>query len=309
MIEVKDEILNGEPRYRLKDENGKVIYDNLSIEQITPTIQEGTPINKVLFDSIIYGILHSNLYNVPTAEEILDEPTVITSDPLPTFSDSDTSGTTRNGYTITCSSEYKNLGYAFSDTNSNSWYPGANAGECWCQVTFPNTIRMKLLKIYISYSYLNAGADSQKVEGLLENDEWETIATFTGVENKSSDVTIQTDSEKWYKAIRIKILGYNIESNTYAGSIKRIDITGGYITNKCNNLVIEDTSKEYMDGLILKIRTNEVIENTKSYLALNKLESKLINGTLTSNKYYEFAYNASTDVFDIVFCCEGGELE
>lgn len=304
MLDFKDEVLNGEPKYRLKDENGKVIYDNLSIEQITPVIQEGTPINKVLFDYIIYGILHSNLYNIPTIEEILDEPTVITSDPLPTFSDSDTSGATRNGYTITCSSEYENLGYAFNDTSNNAWKPKINQDNYWCQVTFPNTIRMKLLKIYISYAYLSASTDSQTVEGMLEDGTWETIATFTGAGNKSGNVTIQTDSEKWYKAIRIKILGYNTISSTYVGAIYRIDITGGYIANKCNKLVIEDTSKEYIDGLILKIRTNEVIENTKSYLKLNKLENKLINGTLMSNKYYEFAYNASNDMFDIAFCSE-----
>lgn len=59
MIEVKDEILNGEPKYRLKDENGNVIYDNFSIEQITPVIQEGTPLNKVLFDSIMSYLVPS----------------------------------------------------------------------------------------------------------------------------------------------------------------------------------------------------------------------------------------------------------
>lgn len=52
MIEVKDEILAEEPTYRIYDKNGKVLFDNLKIEQITPVIQEGTQLNKVLFDSI-----------------------------------------------------------------------------------------------------------------------------------------------------------------------------------------------------------------------------------------------------------------
>lgn len=52
MIEFKDEILNGEPRYRLKDSQGNIVADNLIIEQITPVIQEGTPLNKGLFDEM-----------------------------------------------------------------------------------------------------------------------------------------------------------------------------------------------------------------------------------------------------------------
>lgn len=41
MIEVKDEILSGEVRYRIRDDNGNIIFDNLTIEQITPVVQEG----------------------------------------------------------------------------------------------------------------------------------------------------------------------------------------------------------------------------------------------------------------------------
>lgn len=52
MIEVKDEILNGEPLYRIKDNQGNILHDNITIEMITQLIQAGTPINKVLFDSI-----------------------------------------------------------------------------------------------------------------------------------------------------------------------------------------------------------------------------------------------------------------
>lgn len=51
-IEIKDEILENSPKYRLRDGNGNIIHDNISIEQITPIIQEGTPINKELLENI-----------------------------------------------------------------------------------------------------------------------------------------------------------------------------------------------------------------------------------------------------------------
>lgn len=52
MIDFEDEILEGEPRYRVRDADGNLIYDNVSIELVTPVRQEGTPLNKALFDSI-----------------------------------------------------------------------------------------------------------------------------------------------------------------------------------------------------------------------------------------------------------------
>lgn len=52
MIDIKDEILSGDPRYRIRDNNGNILQDNISIEQITHTVQEPTSINKVLFQNM-----------------------------------------------------------------------------------------------------------------------------------------------------------------------------------------------------------------------------------------------------------------
>lgn len=72
MIEVKDEILNGEPEYRLKDKNGNIIYDNLSIEMITEILQAGTPLNKVLFDRIISYLVPSGFIGMWSGSVIPD---------------------------------------------------------------------------------------------------------------------------------------------------------------------------------------------------------------------------------------------
>lgn len=50
-LNVKDEILTGEPKYKIK-QNDATLYDNVTIEMVTPVQQEGTPINKELFDTI-----------------------------------------------------------------------------------------------------------------------------------------------------------------------------------------------------------------------------------------------------------------
>lgn len=53
MLEVKDEVLNGEPLYRGKDKNGNILFDEITIEMITEVLQEGTPLNKALFDIVM----------------------------------------------------------------------------------------------------------------------------------------------------------------------------------------------------------------------------------------------------------------
>ena len=52
MVEVKDEILASEPSFRITDKDGNIIFDEISIDMITKVLQIGTPLNKVLFDSI-----------------------------------------------------------------------------------------------------------------------------------------------------------------------------------------------------------------------------------------------------------------
>lgn len=52
MIDVKDEILEEEPKYRIRDKDGNILFDDLTIEITTKVIQEPTPLNKALFDSI-----------------------------------------------------------------------------------------------------------------------------------------------------------------------------------------------------------------------------------------------------------------
>ena len=41
-LSVQDEVLGGEPRYRVKDSLGNIIHDNCTIEMITELLKQGT---------------------------------------------------------------------------------------------------------------------------------------------------------------------------------------------------------------------------------------------------------------------------
>lgn len=57
-IEFKDEILDvtsqpdNKPRYRIRDNNGNVLYENVQLEVQTPVVQEGTKVNADMFNLI-----------------------------------------------------------------------------------------------------------------------------------------------------------------------------------------------------------------------------------------------------------------
>lgn len=70
MIEFKDEILNGEPRYRVRDIDGNLIHDNAAIEMSTDVIQEGTPLNKVFFEQIFAQLVPQGLICMWSGSEV-----------------------------------------------------------------------------------------------------------------------------------------------------------------------------------------------------------------------------------------------
>lgn len=51
-LSVQDEVLGGEIKFRIIDENENIIFDNCTIEMITEILTKGTDLNKLLFDKI-----------------------------------------------------------------------------------------------------------------------------------------------------------------------------------------------------------------------------------------------------------------
>ena len=60
MIDVKDEILESEERFQITDNDGNILFDDVSIKMITKVLQEATPRNKTLYDSIYDDIFYGH---------------------------------------------------------------------------------------------------------------------------------------------------------------------------------------------------------------------------------------------------------
>lgn len=67
---VIDEVLNGEPKFNIIDNTtGEIIYKDVKIELSTEILQDGTPINKALFDSIRGDVYRIDKYSKPEYAE------------------------------------------------------------------------------------------------------------------------------------------------------------------------------------------------------------------------------------------------
>lgn len=73
--EFKDEILDtsgqpdNKPRYRIRDNNGTILYDNITLEVATPVTQEGMNINKAKVENLQGDLYTQDRYNIPSYSE------------------------------------------------------------------------------------------------------------------------------------------------------------------------------------------------------------------------------------------------
>lgn len=254
MIEVKDEILNGEPEYRLKDKNGNIIYDNLSIEMITEVLQAGTPLNKVLFDSIKNDILDRLKIEDKASTEIAiagtDDSKYITPLKLKQMVDksiskiyqpiigqifpTDWTAITKyysyesndncGKWTISTVAPFERDGrelYNMFDVNTSTRFSGKSWNDQYLEIDCP--IAIAPIQITIIHMYLRNGYISGY--NILTNN-WEKIGDIPTSDNSSITTILTLNNTRSYNKFRIG--GYENASTTSAPNIYEFSIDAGF---------------------------------------------------------------------------------
>ena len=293
MIDIKDEVLESEARYRIRDAKGNILFDNLTIEQITPVIQQATPQNKVLYDSIKSGNDLVQKFNVPKVlmndknYNYLELDNVITQyekgmrvfveikndlekfeeSILPTFE----GVTTQNGFTLKYSSETTEIQKAFDKNDSTSCVL-ANDLSTYATIEFPSAIKIEKIKAVFERKKYTAGNYSAltvaTIKGKIKGD-----SGFTNIFNDENsevgviDIQPEFNSDVLYNALQITL---------QTGK-------GGSYTGK-NTLYTFDLLKGYIEKINFNLQT---------YININGLGNKLINGTLAENKKYILVYDGT----------------
>lgn len=248
MIEVKDEILNGEPLYRIRDKNNNILFDNLTIEMVTEVLQKGTPINKALFDGmyekIIPSFLHAN-YNKATYTLLETPQTVINY--IPTLASNEDKGFKISGEKYSASDIKVEDFYKYFSSDFSTRIDASDKRMGTVVVECANLILIDNIKIsgYVS------GSTPYYVQCYASNDNlnWEYLGQvgFKDCSNQIYAVKEFKPSIKRY----FKYLKFLPDSDSYGNvRVDKINVDGTFVNSlDIGRLDLNlDVTSEYQKG-------------------------------------------------------------
>lgn len=296
MIEVLDEILAGEPRYRVKDSKGNIIYDNVTMEQITSVLVEGTPLNKHTFNTLERSFACSAKYNSPMS--FTKTPIKIGDLLAGTWTSSDNKNWTKGDLNITLSStntltvsNFNNMFDGSDSTRSTLQDSGSGAGTyVYMDVKFPQQIRAKLR---VS-AYVYGSASWCKVLAKKDvNSSWVEIQNLGsgGTGSTAATRTAVLDIPAFYQYYRIQFYQrYSTGNGLYAVELQE------YVEPYNRVMYFNNPISSYVEGLRFLVDTGHdvfFVDDTPLYININGLGEKLIYGQLNTDTKYELAYDGT----------------
>ena len=267
-LNVKDEILTGEPKYKIK-QNDTTLYNNVTIEMVTPVQEQGTPINKALFDKIEDNVKKIDRYTEPTIEE---SNTIYEESPENFF---------EYDKLASCTGDFKNLQYAFDD-DENTYARNTNDETANILIDTGRTIKNATINI----KQMRQDAKFT-LSGSNDNTNWTTLLgpIVSGSSDTFNDsVTISDAEYRYFKLNYIHRSSYNMYVYINSVKILKSDV-------KAQILNIDSTVDTYDNMGLVNIKTPSTLSAyVKPYIKFKNLEVKLINAILEPNKYYELIY-------------------
>ena len=314
--EILDEVLEGEPRYTIKENDGSVFQDNMDIVLRTPIVQEGTPINKKLFNNIQGDLYTQDRYNAPNvvrktrivnypADVILSEEK-FEQDCIPKTWTEVTAGIqykSSNGTTLTADT-YRGSSFILSyacDGNEGTYYGTESNSDLNVALKFPRAIKITKMKIKIL-----CGGDSTQYVVRGSNDNVNYDVLYMGTENNDELVEIELSNPgyyKWYKITNSDARGYSFIYEWQVSEYYEAEL-GEYFY--VNEISIPLTS--YEKGKIVNIEggripSSNIIHNTdiipKTWTQTTEgTEYVASDGTILTAKNYTSASATSNNACD-----------
>lgn len=295
MINIVDEVLEGEPLYRAVDKDGNIVLDNIRLELITPVKTAGTPLTRALFNSIKSGNDLVQKYNKPTAYKESDDYNYLklnniiseyekgmrvfinlsqqygvpfTSSIIPNFnSDED-----KKGFSITSGKE--NL---FDKDTTTKVVHTTNAGAI--TLTFGTPIKPTKLKL--SYDASGVTPDTGGLGDKITN------AVIKGTTVDGQTVTLHTE------------LGTDVNYGNVGQITHEVSINNEHYLKSISFDVDKTNSSagSWDLGLfefdILEGETAYINSNLQSYLNINNLGDILIDSLIEFDKNYLLEYDGT----------------
>lgn len=294
MIDVQDEILNGEPKYRITGDAGNILAENANIEMTTPVQQPGTPLNKALFDKITSRLALCSKYNNPTfkiEDSILkmhiDTPLEKYEDGqkvdlyiVPQFEEfnsnafpTDFTSNSKDGFEVSTTSKTGTAYRAFTGAGCQWGYSGTPAN---CQTSMevmikcPDAIIPSTFYVKISMPADGNRSGTFTIYGSKDGSVWDTLIASQGISTNDDvsvrEFTLSCDTQEDYKYFKIYI--YSASADDYYNNLLFFNITSGkkssFNANYPQTLQIGSLSEVPIEGTVeLTMKTSLMYLNNK----------------------------------------------
>lgn len=282
MLEIKDEIIEGSPRYNVTDNAD----GTKNIELANDVIQQGTPLNKAMLDNMLGDLYTSDRYSLITPT-ISEESDLITPPESTRYMWVDKTATTSycvsadaifDGAVINTSSTQK--GSASGPLHKSAWRSETES-ESWWKIEFKKPVR-------ISKMYFGGGSSHYIVQG-RNNSEWITLHEYNG------ESTFELQNQGKYLEYRI----YWADRTSYV-DLSSLTFDEIYIPRCIFESDIPLSS--YEEGKKVNIRPLPIIDTIVDYTEeefTSPVQPYFTSNDDAENKYGIWKINGGVDYSDV----------
>ena len=253
--------------------------------------EEGTPLDKATFNSIIHSRLTGRYYSPSLTRNVLSARTGVTANPLPQSGWANVTLTraTSGEYVITASSSLNSsytLERATDGSQSSGWTSAGHTGAGqWWKVSLPIPIVVTAIKVNLED--LSGYGQTFSFQGSTDGTTWKELTT--GTFNSLTGMVEYTFSNSTeYSHYRMYFTGYD----EYSSTIVEFAISKYNVSTYNNAFTLSSgVPAEWSVGQRIMIQTpsNVITAGTIS----NSLNGKTINTILQASKRYELRYNGT----------------
>ncbi len=289
-VDFKDRVPTHAGRVKLTPVDGQP--DTFTMTRADEPTEEGTPLDKATFESIIQSRLTGRYY-VPTANPIKATSRTINANPIPTASWIESNGykdATSGGYFVEGNSVMNSntgTGKAF-DGNSNTYWDTGYTGGAQVVITFSTPIVLKKIKLRISHGSAVANF-AFTFSASNDKSNWTTLYSGTSAPTTLTEFTLTKTGEYKYYRLLTNNGEQSVQTFVYDFSISEyevFDYSLGYVVNT------------FPTSWTVGQRVTIEIPNNVSTMGLtsNTLNGVPVNTILQPSKRYELRYTGTAFV-------------
>lgn len=259
-----------------------------TMERADNPTEEGTPLNKAVFNSIIHSRLTGRYYTPTVSRTLRTSRTGLTANPIPTsgwvYNADETNRATSGGFVLRTSSNNGSSWLADRVFWSGGWQ-SAGGDAAWIEIYHTQAIKVKKMRFAVDLQY--AGRFTRlEIQGSNNGETWSVLNTITSVSTSATTYTLSDPGEYMYYRLHF----INNDSN-------RVTVSSfSYAEYDINAYESAFTVSE---GLPASWTTEQrVMIATPAYINSFAVISNTLNGVyvttiLQAGKRYELRYNGT----------------